>query len=1173
MRITGLEVDGYGVWSGLKLEGLSEGLNVLYGPNEAGKTTLMQFVRSVLYGFSPSRQKYFPPVRGGRPGGSIDVAGPNGRFHLDRHHDENGEHGRHEQIVLTAADGTRQGEHLVKVLLSGMDEAIYNNVFAVGLRELQELGTLSDTEAAESLYSLTAGLDRVSLVEVMRELETSRNRILDGGGGPCRVVGLLQKREKLRQEIEELGKLTRRYGRLAGERDQMQREVARLEEENSRTENQARVAELAITLRERWQQRAALDDQLAALGPPSTMPEGAVDRLDAINARLQKHQQALEQLRHRREELRAEASELDINEALWRQAARIEALREQEPWITTLRNQAGELEAEIAELQTGLGAEQQRLGLGNRMESGSLPVVSARSLASLRPPARALKQCRLQLDEAKQEVATANEQARALSDRIDAALAARNQRDLAAGMETAGNLVAQLRRRVAVDERLDQMTRYQRELEEQGRHLVDRQLLPVWVLLGLGAVFVLGVVLVLAGLFMPGSITGSVGWAMALLGLAGVGAAGLSKVLLERSNTRQLDTAQKQISMLQLQIQQAKEDRDALDEQLPRGGGPLSVRLEAAEKELAALEELAPLDTRRVAARQESEAAAARAGQTERDLTAARRRWSEALQTAGLPGNLAPKQVRELLGRCDQIGRMQRQLQQRREEFDRRRSELDALASRIAQLVVDTGVTVAVGDPVEQLRRLGEALERQENHVQRRDVLRRQARLLRRKRAKREEAVSRLKHLRRELLRESGAGDEQEFRQQALQAARAEVLQKERDAVAREIAAAIGGDCPEEAVGQHLENHSSEQLEALLNELLERLTALDDQLRERFEKRGRLAEQLKALAEDRQMAQKQLELAMLQKQLDEALTRWQVLAVTSRVLDTIRTIYEQERQPETLQEASGYLDRLTRGRYRRVWTPLSEDVLRVDDAQGNALSVEMLSRGTREQLFLALRLALAASYARRGAALPLVLDDVLVNFDAGRAEAAASVLRDFAAAGHQLLVFTCHEHILKLFESLDVPVSCLPDSAEADRTPISFEQPAKQKRKRAKKSEPPPAVVEEPEEEPPADEIAAIEDDAVSEEIVAAEPNLFEPPEEKPELDEEEDVEEEEAAKPAGVFDADFYDTGEAEEESEEEDEYEEEEQEDEEEYEDDEYEEDEYEDDEYGDGDAAEAA
>ena len=41
MKITDLEIDGYGVWSGLRIERLSDALNVFYGPNEAGKTTLL----------------------------------------------------------------------------------------------------------------------------------------------------------------------------------------------------------------------------------------------------------------------------------------------------------------------------------------------------------------------------------------------------------------------------------------------------------------------------------------------------------------------------------------------------------------------------------------------------------------------------------------------------------------------------------------------------------------------------------------------------------------------------------------------------------------------------------------------------------------------------------------------------------------------------------------------------------------------------------------------------------------------------------------------------------------------------------------------------------------------------------------------------------------------------
>ena len=48
MKLLALEIEGYGVWNGLKLQRISEGLNVVYGPNEAGKSTVLQFVRSAL---------------------------------------------------------------------------------------------------------------------------------------------------------------------------------------------------------------------------------------------------------------------------------------------------------------------------------------------------------------------------------------------------------------------------------------------------------------------------------------------------------------------------------------------------------------------------------------------------------------------------------------------------------------------------------------------------------------------------------------------------------------------------------------------------------------------------------------------------------------------------------------------------------------------------------------------------------------------------------------------------------------------------------------------------------------------------------------------------------------------------------------------------------------------
>ena len=85
MKITDVQIDGFGVWSDLKLNHMSESMSVLYGPNEAGKTTLLHFLRSVLYGYDAERRsRYLPPVNGGRAGGALELLHRGGRPALQR---------------------------------------------------------------------------------------------------------------------------------------------------------------------------------------------------------------------------------------------------------------------------------------------------------------------------------------------------------------------------------------------------------------------------------------------------------------------------------------------------------------------------------------------------------------------------------------------------------------------------------------------------------------------------------------------------------------------------------------------------------------------------------------------------------------------------------------------------------------------------------------------------------------------------------------------------------------------------------------------------------------------------------------------------------------------------------------------------------------------------------
>ena len=168
MKVKDIQIDGFGVWTGLSVDSLPEGMTLFYGPNEAGKTTLMQFVRAMLYGFTPDRrEKYLPPIHGGTPGRS-DSRHRTWRWlpnpptqPVDRH--------RCDRTVAGDWSGRSEpGPASLSSLLGQIDEPIFTNVFAIGMRELQELSTLDDTAAADELYKLSSGFDRVSLVDVLR---------------------------------------------------------------------------------------------------------------------------------------------------------------------------------------------------------------------------------------------------------------------------------------------------------------------------------------------------------------------------------------------------------------------------------------------------------------------------------------------------------------------------------------------------------------------------------------------------------------------------------------------------------------------------------------------------------------------------------------------------------------------------------------------------------------------------------------------------------------------------------------------------------------------------------------------------------------------------------------------------------------------------------------------
>jgi uncharacterized protein YhaN len=133
--------------------------------------------------------------------------------------------------------------------------------------------------------------------------------------------------------------------------------------------------------------------------------------------------------------------------------------------------------------------------------------------------------------------------------------------------------------------------------------------------------------------------------------------------------------------------------------------------------------------------------------------------------------------------------------------------------------------------------------------------------------------------------------------------------------------------------------------------------------------------------------------------------------VLARLLREADRRFREEHQPELVRRAGEHLEVITGGRYGRVL--LSDGTgelafrVRSEEAPHPVPVEDPLSTGTREQVYLALRLAAVDQLDKEGERLPLFLDETLVNWDPQRRDRGLGLLARIAK-GRQVFVFTCH---------------------------------------------------------------------------------------------------------------------------------------------------------------------
>lgn len=149
---------------------------------------------------------------------------------------------------------------------------------------------------------------------------------------------------------------------------------------------------------------------------------------------------------------------------------------------------------------------------------------------------------------------------------------------------------------------------------------------------------------------------------------------------------------------------------------------------------------------------------------------------------------------------------------------------------------------------------------------------------------------------------------------------------------------------------------------------------------------GELNHELSQARHMRRFDELKLQDQVLKTRMSEALEGYARLLLAKRMMSAAIAAWESKSQPRVYQQASRLLSLMTEGRWTRVRIG-HEGALEVLDAFDTVRDPMVLSMGTCQQLYLSLRIALLTCAENVGRSMPILADDILVNFDAKRVAA------------------------------------------------------------------------------------------------------------------------------------------------------------------------------------------
>lgn len=1074
MRIESLHIDGFGLFHDAHLE-LAPQLSVICGANESGKSTLLAFLRFMFFGFPDKRTSAnrYPPFQPGAPhGGSLVLHTAAGVYRAERH----------DSLQLLMPDGAVGTADDLQILLNGLTRETFFNIFAFSLRELQELhDAFEQGTVREAIYGAVAGVNHQLMMKAEEYLEDGLARIFKPRSKKATINIVLGGLEQLQQEIRNTENDLSAFEQLSGEISSLELVLQAVQTRQHESEaeidllkqrafwveqmhnRRSEVTELTTAQAQLRHRRSEIRLNTALLqlsGDIKGLLNGR-DQLVALRKRKPELQETLDFVRH---ELSGSVVKLGPE---WtpERIDTFEVSAEMQNAIRAMEADLRKAEVRIAEGRAIEAAEIEHRKVALQEEKTAAEAFERASEPA--PPLDShlfdrLRGGQLDYERATQDLRAREGELRAADEVFRQSMAEVHSRWTEGDLQGFDTSLAARQELQNFGDRLSRAQQQCGRAQEQaseaeydsreatGPHSQEPEKHhgTPW-LSGYSAIA--GVAL-LVGLciwfwhpILGGAIAGSSVVVATVL---------ITRALLHRRQlAEELEQAKKvAIEAEQLLVRRREalreaetrleQEKDAWRGHLGRIGLPISLspedaivvmsrvdvcrerlnRVQTLRHRIAAMEQnrqqyldlfngllaargqaaitRAEVATRlpqfvasiqaedelrkvRQAARELSMTASEKrrsaedgllkatrslqqALERQQDLTTAWRQW---LDQNGLPSHLMPTgglaflqdlgSARNLLGRLHALDSELRQVSE--EEM--------RIVGRLNNLLASSGRPLAA-DPVAGLDSIAAALQSSESDAQDAAIL--DATI-----------VEKTRQL---------EAKQNEVQEAEAQIAKIPLVVPDVDIQARQL------------------------------ELATDLRKLKAETQDTLGKVAELRTRHQDMATDERLSKLHEQRAAYIEQIRELARQWAVLSLARSMFDQARKRYEEERQPAVVRRASTYLRCLTQDRYREVRMPLDRSELQVLPSEPVApKTINQLSRGTAEQLYLALRFGFIEEFTGDRSPLPIVMDDILVNADPSRVTAAVETLVRISEQ-FQILYFTCHPETVMKFRNADARI-------------------------------------------------------------------------------------------------------------------------------------------------------